>query len=299
MQLLDARRLGRGHDEDEIRNVFELATGASEQRYNTHAARLGGLRGTNQVGTLPGRRMQHEQVTRLGQRLDLPGEDFIEAHVVGACREQRRVGRECDRAHRRPVRLVAYHVLSGDVLGVGGAPAVSRKEQRAAEAQRALEPLGHRRDLIRLLRGDLAGEGRETVQGFPDFRDAHFTASTNASRPPSPPRVPSSPCGPSSTTVPMTTKSAPAFRAARASAGVRMPPPTNSGTRGTAARQARITSGDTGRSAPLPASRYTACIPMRVAAVACAAASSGLSAGSGRVWLTDSTLVTRPPSMRM
>ena len=33
--------------------------------------------------------------------------------------------------------------------------------------------------------------------------------------------------------------------------------------------------------------------------MAWAAAISGLSAGSGRVWLTDSTAVTRPPSIRM
>src|SRR5438552_3890412 len=38
---------------------------------------------------------------------------------------------------------------------------------------------------------------------------------------------------------------------------------------------------------------------MSRAAVAWAAASSGLSAGSGRVWLTASTLVTRPPSIKM
>jgi len=40
-------------------------------------------------------------------------------------------------------------------------------------------------------------------------------------------------------------------------------------------------------------------MPMSRAAVACAAASSGLSPGNGRVWLTASTLVTHPPSIRM
>jgi len=97
----------------------------------------------------------------------------------------------------------------------------------------------------RLLRGDPAGKCRQAVERLTDSAEGHFTASTKDSRPPNP----------SSTTVPMTTKSAPAFLAARASAGVRIPPPTKSGECGTAARQARITSGDTGRSAPLPASR--------------------------------------------
>src|SRR2546428_501298 len=118
----------------------------------------------------------------------------------------------------------------------------------AATPRGAPVPVRDGGDGVRLLRGDAAGGCRQAVQRLLDPRDlrAHFTASTKASR---------SPWGPSSTTVPMTTKSAPAFRAARACAGVRMPPPTNRRRDGTAARQARITSVETGCSAPLPASR--------------------------------------------
>src|SRR5207247_10416261 len=94
-----------------------------------------------------------------------------------------------------------------------------------------LVAVGDRGDGVRLLRRHAARERGEAVQRLPNFLDAHRAASTNALR---------SCLAPSSTTVPMTTKSAPAARAARTCAGVRIPPPTKSGRSGggTAARQA-------------------------------------------------------------
>src|SRR5688572_31955484 len=99
-------------------------------------------------------------------------------------------------------------------------------------------------------------------------------------------RTAGAPCR--SSNVPTTTKSAPASRAARTASADRTPPPTNSGPR-VAARAARMRAGDTGRRAPLPASRYVAAIPTSMAARTCAVTSSGLLAGKGRVWLTAST----------
>src|SRR5579859_67050 len=294
VQLLNARRVTRGDDQADVSDVLQLPASLPHERDHGHAARLCGLRRANHIGTLARGRMQDQHIAGLGERFYLSREDLIEAHVVRACGEQRRVGCERDSPHRGAIGLVADDVLGRDMLRVGRAAAVAGKVQRAAVAQRLLVAIGDRGDVVRLLRGHATRERRKAVQRLPDslVTAAQRVASTNASSPPSPPRLPSSPCGPASTTVPITTKSAPACRAARACAGVRMPPPTKSGRWATAARHARITSPDTGRSAPLPASRYSACIPINVAAVARAAASSGLSAGSGRVWVTDSTLVT-------
>src|SRR6059036_2623056 len=259
-----------------------MAAGFPEQRHEAHPSRFCRLGRADHVRARTARRMQHEQVAGLRQRLHLARKYFVESHIVG----------ERDRAHRGTGGLIADDILGGNVLGVRGTADVACKEQRTAGAECRLVAVGDLGDGVRLLRRHAARERGEAGQRLPNFLDAHRAASTNALR---------SCLAPSSTTVPMTTKSAPAARAARTCAGVRIPPPTKSGRSGggTAARQARMTSGGTGRSAPLPASRYTACIPISCAAVACAAASSGLSAGRGRVWLTDSTLVTRPPSMRM
>src|SRR5262245_8991232 len=299
MQLLDARRIVGGNHEACVRQGFELAATLAKERDDGDAPRPCCLGGPYDVRALTAGGVHDEQVAGVSERFDLAREHFIEAHVVGARRQQRCVGGQRDRAHRRPIALVTNHVFRRQVLRVGGAAAVAHKEQRPAAAPRRLVALRDGGDCLGLLRGDPAGKRCQAVERLPDFRDAQRAASTNASRPPRPPRRPTSPCGPSSMTVPITTKSAPAPRAARACPGVRIPPPTNSGRCPTAARHARITSTGTGRSAPLPPSRYTACMPINEAAVACAAASSGLSDGSGRVWLTDSTLVTRPPSIRM
>src|SRR5881394_901091 len=260
MQLLNAGGVGRRNDQRRVGEILDLAAAFAQERDDADAAGLRRLRGPDDVRTLARCRMQHDGVTRLGEGFDLPREHFVESHVVGTGGEEGRIRRERHRAHGGAIALIANDVFRGDMLGIGGAAAVAGEEQRAAAAKGPLVAIGDRHDLLRLLRGDPAGECRQVVQTVADSRgvcprSGQRAASTNASSPPRPPRFPSSPCGPSSTTVPMTTKSAPAFRAARACAGVRMPPPTNSGRWATATRHARITSTETGRSAPLPASR--------------------------------------------
>src|SRR5207237_1013997 len=113
------------------------------------------------------------------------------------------------------------------------------------------------------LEPDIVGARGETGEGGPRLlggggchpAPARTSAGRSPSGPPPPPAPPSPPAPRSSSAVPTTTKSAPARRAARACSGLRIPPPTNSVTPGTPSRQARITSADTGRGAPLPASR--------------------------------------------
>jgi hypothetical protein len=64
-----------------------------------------------------------------------------------------------------------------------------------------------------------------------------------------------------------------------------------------ARRAASIACALTARSAPLPASRYVACIPISWAARTCAAMCWTSSAGSGSVPVTCSTELSRPPSI--
>src|SRR5437763_9338543 len=246
MQLLDAGRVVGRDDQRDVGELLEVAAGFPQQRDDAHPARFGRLGRPNHVRALAARRVQHEQVTRLRQRLDLPRKYLVEPQIIGAGGQEGRIGRERDRPYRGTVALIADDVLSDDVLRVGGAAAVPGEEERPTALDRRLIAVGNGGDRIRLFRRYTARKRGEAVQGLPDFLDAHRTASTNALR---------SCVSPSSIMVPITTKSAPAARAVRACSGVRTPPPTNNGRSGTAARQARMTSGGTGRSAPLPASR--------------------------------------------
>src|SRR2546426_617918 len=288
VQLLDASGADRGDDVDEFGEVLYLTPALAQESDDRHAASLRGLRGAHHVGALAARRVQHEEVFRLRQRLDLAREHLVEPHVVGAGGEERGVGGERHSPQAGATGLVADHVLRGDVLRVGGAAAVAGEVQRPARAQRLLVARRDGGDRVGLLGGNAAREGGEPPSAALPQRLAYAvgrsqarTAWTNASSAGPVPR---------STIVPITTKSAPAARAACACSGERIPPPTKSGTAGSpptpappvTARQARITAAGTGRSAPLPASRWIACIPIRRAAIVCAAASSGLSAGSGR-----------------
>jgi len=49
--------------------------------------------------------VQHHEITGAGQRLDLAGEDLVEAQVVAARRKERRVSREGDRRQGRRLWL--------------------------------------------------------------------------------------------------------------------------------------------------------------------------------------------------
>ena len=71
------------------------------------------------------------------ERLDLPGEDALEAVVVGDRRDRRGVVGQRDRRQRAPLEQEAADELGGDVRGVGGAAAVAEREQLAAARERA------------------------------------------------------------------------------------------------------------------------------------------------------------------
>ena len=78
----------------------------------------------------------------------------------------------------------------------------------------------------------------------------------------------------------------------------RIPPPTISGHE-IAALTARITSARTGSKAPLPASRYTTCLPIISAAKAVCTISSTASCAIGCVPDTRATALSLPPSTRI
>ena len=89
-------------------------------------------RGGEQVRALAAGAVQHQQVARAAERLDLPGEDLLEAEVVARRGEHRGVGGERDRGERGAAVGVAHHVLGREVLRVGRAAAVAAEEQRPA-----------------------------------------------------------------------------------------------------------------------------------------------------------------------
>src|SRR5258705_13816838 len=84
MELLNARSIVDGNHQACVRQPFELSTALAEECDDRDAARAGRLGGANHVATLAARRVQHQQIARLGERLHLAREDLVESHVVSA-----------------------------------------------------------------------------------------------------------------------------------------------------------------------------------------------------------------------
>ena len=76
--------------------------------------------------------MQHEEIARTAQRLNLPREDLVIPEIVGGGGEDRGVGGERNRGERPPRLRVAHHVFGGEVLRIGRAAAVAAEEDRPA-----------------------------------------------------------------------------------------------------------------------------------------------------------------------
>src|SRR3989441_2179753 len=250
MHLLDSRGVVRGDDQSDVSQVLEPTARMPEEAPDRHPTSLRALRGAYHVGAFAARRVERQHVAGARQGLYLTCEYLVEPHVIGARGEERAVGGERDGAQRRPVGLVAHDVLGREMLRVRRATAVAGEEQRPVGAQGGDVRVGDRRDRPGVLLPDprrQRRQGREPRAGLLGGR--HSTAAcTSACK--SAAEAPG--C---SSAVPTTTKSAPAVRATLTWAGVLIPPPTNSVSSGTAARQARITSGPTGHGAPLPASK--------------------------------------------
>src|SRR6184192_3375522 len=250
VHLLDPRGVVRRHDQGHVGQLLEAAARLAQEAHDAHAAGLRRLRGTNHIGAFSARRVEREHVAGPRQGFELAREYFVEAHIVGARREERAVGREGHGAERRPVGLIPHDVLGREMLRGRRAAAVAGEEQRPAGAQGGDVASGDRRDRLSVFLPHprrQRRQGREPRAGLLGGRHSPAACTSACRSAAEAPR--------SSSAVPTTTKSAPAARAARTWAGRLIPPPTNNVRSGTAARHARITSAATGRGAPLPASR--------------------------------------------
>src|SRR6266705_5379851 len=173
-QFLDPRRVIGRDDERHVGQFGELAAALADQGDDGDAAGARRLRGADHVGALPARRVEREHVAWARQGVELPREHLVEAHVVGAGGEQRRVGGERQGAQRGAARLIADHVLGREMLCVGGAAAVAGEEQRPARAQRDLVALRDGGDGGGVLGRHPCGEGGERFQSLAGpLRPAH------------------------------------------------------------------------------------------------------------------------------
>lgn len=162
MALLDARRVGGGHIEQDVRTFLHLAAGLARHSDDFHAHLLGHLEGVEDVLGVAGGGNAHDDVTSLGGAAQQAREDEVVAVIVAHSGEVGGVAVEGFGVEGRPVEVEAAGELGGEVLRVGGAATVAAEMDFAAAAQggdnhvsRLLDAL-HKFGVIenRLLRGD-------------------------------------------------------------------------------------------------------------------------------------------------
>ena len=136
MALLDARRVGGGHIEQDVRTFLHLAAGLARHGDDFHPHLLGHLEGVEDVLGVAGGGDAHDDVAGLGGAAQQAREDEVVAVIVAHSGEVGGVAVEGFGVEGRPVEVEAAGELGGEVLRVGGAATVAAEMDFAAAAQR-------------------------------------------------------------------------------------------------------------------------------------------------------------------
>src|ERR1700722_14608103 len=87
-------------------------------------------------------RQCEQNVAAAAEPFELTREHLLETVVIADCRQRRSVGGQRDRGIGRAIFLVAADDFSGDVLGVGGAAAVTCDQELVAGTQAGRDDVG-------------------------------------------------------------------------------------------------------------------------------------------------------------
>src|SRR5687767_10356218 len=133
VRLLYALRVFALDDEGEVAQTPHAAPVAAEQADDRHAALARRGRRRLDVGRVARGRDGQQHVAARAERLDLPGEDALEARVVGDAGQHAAVGRQRERGQGAPaLQEELVHELARDVLSVGRGAAVAAHQELAA-----------------------------------------------------------------------------------------------------------------------------------------------------------------------
>jgi hypothetical protein len=132
VQLLNDLALRRRAAQHLVAGVADRARAGAGHRPRAQAALPGGLDRGQQVGAAAAGGQHDQHVAGAAVRAHLAGEDLLEAVVVADRGERRGVRRQGDRGQRDPVVAQLAGQLGGQMLGLGGAPAVAGHQHPAA-----------------------------------------------------------------------------------------------------------------------------------------------------------------------
>jgi hypothetical protein len=140
LRFLDAGGCRARNDQFDVRRAFGESTITTQHSDRDHAAAARFLDGGEHVARFAGTGDADEHIARLPESVDLAGERIGEIVVVADGREQAAIHAQSHGGVRAPVADEAADEFGRDVRGIGGAAAVSAKDEFAA----GNEGLGHR-----------------------------------------------------------------------------------------------------------------------------------------------------------
>jgi hypothetical protein len=123
--FLNSSAVGVGDNDLEIGFAFGLAATFAKERHGFYAFAPRGCEGAEDVGRIAARRKTNQQVIRVGQSFDLPGEDLVETVVVADAGEQGTIGDEADGGKGGSMGAKVTDQFLGEMHGVGGAASIA------------------------------------------------------------------------------------------------------------------------------------------------------------------------------
>ena len=130
--FLDSSTVGVGDDDFQIGFAPGLAATFPQESDRFYALALRGSERPENVWGIPARRKTDEQIIRVGQTLDLPRENLVEAVVIANAGEQGAIGHEADSGERGPMIPKVTDQFLSEVHGVSGAASIATCQDLAA-----------------------------------------------------------------------------------------------------------------------------------------------------------------------
>ena len=135
MTLLDARRIARGHGDQQVAARLHCTASVSGQGNGLHPDFPGRLHGQEDVRGIARGGDADKHVALLTAAPDLPGKDLVIAVIVGHSREIGGVDVKGLAAQRRTIIIETAAQLCSQVLGIRGTAAIAAEQDLAASLQ--------------------------------------------------------------------------------------------------------------------------------------------------------------------
>src|ERR1700722_3846584 len=143
VHLLDARGRTRGHRDQRVGELRHRALAAAGHASGDEPPRPRRLESVKNVWASTRSGYCEGDVAWPAEGFDLSRKNALKAEVIPAGGEDARIGAQGDRGNRRAILPITHDEFAGQMLRVGGAPAIAEEEDLAAARDAAHPGIEH------------------------------------------------------------------------------------------------------------------------------------------------------------